>query len=113
MFAGRCVVKRHLWVHCRVPTFADEVAIVQPRYVAAYVLLDGADIPLQHLVLGWPADEVRMGMRVRASAAAARRFSAATGTAMRAVLQHLADDGYLSIPRNNAVALARDCFARR
>lgn len=40
---------------------------IQPPYVAAYVLLDGADIPLQHLVLGCPADEVRMGMRVRAS----------------------------------------------
>jgi len=35
-------------------------------YVAASVLLDGADIPFQHLILGCPADEVRMGMRVRA-----------------------------------------------
>jgi uncharacterized protein len=40
---------------------------IPPPYVAAYVLLDGADIPLQHLVLGCAADEVRMGMRVRAS----------------------------------------------
>jgi uncharacterized OB-fold protein len=39
---------------------------VRPPYVAAYVLLDGADIPLQHLILGCAADEVRMGMRVRA-----------------------------------------------
>ncbi|MBO0876575.1 MAG: OB-fold domain-containing protein [Pseudonocardia sp.] len=39
---------------------------ITPPYVAAYVLLDGADIPLQHLVLGCAADEVRMGMRVRA-----------------------------------------------
>jgi uncharacterized OB-fold protein len=39
---------------------------VTPPYVAAHVLLDGADIPLQHLVLGCPADAVRMGMRVRA-----------------------------------------------
>jgi len=39
---------------------------VTPPYVAAYVLLDGADIPIQHLVLGCPADEVRMGMRVEA-----------------------------------------------
>jgi uncharacterized OB-fold protein len=39
---------------------------VTPPYVAAYVLLDGADIPLQHLILGCPADEVRMGMRVEA-----------------------------------------------
>lgn len=39
---------------------------VKPPYVAAQVLLDGADIPLQHLILGCPADEVRMGMRVEA-----------------------------------------------
>jgi hypothetical protein len=39
---------------------------VTPPYVAAQVLVDGADIPLQHLILGCPADEVRMGMRVRA-----------------------------------------------
>jgi uncharacterized OB-fold protein len=39
---------------------------VTPPYVAAYVLLDGADIALQHLILGCPADEVRMGMRVAA-----------------------------------------------
>lgn len=35
-------------------------------YVAASVLLDGADIPFQHLILGCAAEEVRMGMRVRA-----------------------------------------------
>jgi uncharacterized OB-fold protein len=39
---------------------------LKPPYVAAYVLLDGADIPLQHLVLGCAAEEVRMGMRVKA-----------------------------------------------
>ncbi|WP_235921165.1 Zn-ribbon domain-containing OB-fold protein [Lentzea tibetensis] len=39
---------------------------IKPPYVAAYVLLDGADIPFQHLVLGCAADEVRMGMRVEA-----------------------------------------------
>jgi uncharacterized OB-fold protein len=39
---------------------------ITPPYVSAYVLLDGADIPLMHLVLGCAADEVRMGMRVRA-----------------------------------------------
>ena len=39
---------------------------VKPPYVAAQVLLDGADIPMQHLILGCPADEVRMGMRVEA-----------------------------------------------
>jgi uncharacterized OB-fold protein len=38
----------------------------RPPYVAAHVLLDGADIPLLHLILGCPADEVRMGMRVAA-----------------------------------------------
>jgi uncharacterized protein len=39
---------------------------VTPPYVAAAVLLDGADIAFQHLVLGWDASKVRMGMRVRA-----------------------------------------------
>src|SRR5579859_2322684 len=39
---------------------------VTPPYVAAAVLLDGADIAFQHLVLGCPPGEVRMGMRVRA-----------------------------------------------
>ena len=39
---------------------------VQPPYVAAAVLLDGADIAFQQLILGCDADEVRMGMRVRA-----------------------------------------------
>jgi uncharacterized OB-fold protein len=37
-----------------------------PPYVSAYVLLDGADIAVLHLILGIPADEVRMGMRVKA-----------------------------------------------
>jgi uncharacterized protein len=40
---------------------------VTPPYVAAAVLLDGADIPFQHLVLGCDPGEVRMGMRVRAA----------------------------------------------
>jgi uncharacterized protein len=40
---------------------------IKPPYVAAYVLLDGADIAFLHLVLGCEADEVRMGMRVRAA----------------------------------------------
>jgi uncharacterized protein len=35
-------------------------------YVAASVLLDGADIAFQHLILGCEPAEVRMGMRVRA-----------------------------------------------
>jgi uncharacterized OB-fold protein len=39
---------------------------ITPPYVSAYVLLDGADIAVLHLILGVPAEEVRMGMRVRA-----------------------------------------------
>jgi uncharacterized OB-fold protein len=39
---------------------------ITPPYVSAYVLLDGADIALQHLVQEIPAADVRMGMRVEA-----------------------------------------------
>ena len=39
---------------------------IKPPYVAAYVLLDGADIAFLHLILDCRADEVRMGMRVAA-----------------------------------------------
>lgn len=39
---------------------------IKPPYVAAYVLLDGADIPFLHLILDTPAEDVRMGMRVKA-----------------------------------------------
>jgi uncharacterized protein len=39
---------------------------IQPPYVAAYVLLDGADIAFLHLILDCPAEDVRMGMRVEA-----------------------------------------------
>lgn len=39
---------------------------IKPPYVAAYVLLDGADIPFLHLILGIESADVRMGMRVRA-----------------------------------------------
>lgn len=39
---------------------------IKPPYVAAYVLLDGADIAFLHLILGCAAEEVRMGMRVKA-----------------------------------------------
>jgi uncharacterized OB-fold protein len=39
---------------------------IKPPYVAAYVLLDGADIPFLHLVSEIDADKVRMGMRVEA-----------------------------------------------
>lgn len=37
-----------------------------PPYVVAQVLLDGADIPVPHLILGVPAESVRMGLRVAA-----------------------------------------------
>jgi uncharacterized protein len=39
---------------------------IKPPYVAAYVLLDGADIPFLHLIQEIDASEVRMGMRVQA-----------------------------------------------
>jgi uncharacterized OB-fold protein len=39
---------------------------VTPPYVAAAVLLDGADIAFQHLILGCEPGEVRIGLRVRA-----------------------------------------------
>ena len=39
---------------------------IKPPYVAAYILLDGADIPFLHLVTGIEASDVRMGMRVKA-----------------------------------------------
>jgi uncharacterized OB-fold protein len=40
---------------------------IPPPYVAAYVLLDGADIAFLHLILDCPAEDVRMGMRVEAA----------------------------------------------
>ena len=46
-----------------VPFLAQRIT---PPYVSAYVLLDGADIALLHLILDVPAEEVRMGMRVKA-----------------------------------------------
>ncbi len=39
---------------------------IKPPYVAAYVLLDGADIAFLHLVQEIDATQVRMGMRVQA-----------------------------------------------
>jgi uncharacterized protein len=39
---------------------------IEPPYVAAYVLLDGADIAFLHLILDCAAEDVRMGMRVEA-----------------------------------------------
>jgi uncharacterized OB-fold protein len=39
---------------------------IKPPYIAAYVLLDGADIAFLHLILECDPVEVRMGMRVEA-----------------------------------------------
>jgi hypothetical protein len=39
---------------------------IEPPYVSAYILLDGADIAFQHLVLECDAADVHMGMRVSA-----------------------------------------------
>lgn len=39
---------------------------IKPPYVAAYVLVDGSDIPFLHLILDVEASEVHMGMRVEA-----------------------------------------------
>jgi uncharacterized OB-fold protein len=39
---------------------------IEPPYVSAYVLLDGADIAFLHLILDIDATDVRMGMRVEA-----------------------------------------------
>jgi uncharacterized OB-fold protein len=39
---------------------------VKPPFVAASVLLDGADIPMFHVVGECPPEEARMGMRVQA-----------------------------------------------
>ncbi len=39
---------------------------LEPPYVAAAIVLDGADVPLFHLVGGVAPDDVRMGMRLKA-----------------------------------------------
>ncbi|TWG99256.1 hypothetical protein L615_002700000370 [Nocardioides sp. J9] len=46
-----------------VPFLGQRIA---PPYVSAYILLDGADIALQHLILDIPVEEIRMGLRVKA-----------------------------------------------
>lgn len=43
-----------------------ENAPFPPPYVAASILLDGADIPIMHLIRGVEPGNVRMGMRMRA-----------------------------------------------
>lgn len=39
---------------------------IEPPYVCAHILLDGADIPFFALIHECPLDDVRMGMRVQA-----------------------------------------------
>jgi uncharacterized protein len=39
---------------------------ITPPYVAASIMLDGADLAFQHLIQEIPADDVRIGMRVEA-----------------------------------------------
>lgn len=43
-----------------------EGQLLTPPYVAAAIILDGADVPLFHLIAGCDLDDVRMGMRVEA-----------------------------------------------
>jgi len=43
-----------------------EGQILQPPYACAHVLLDGADVPLLHIVGDCDVDAIRMGMRVEA-----------------------------------------------
>lgn len=43
-----------------------DAAPFPPPYAAVAILLDGADMPILHLLQGIPHDQVRMGMRVRA-----------------------------------------------
>lgn len=44
-----------------------ENAAFPPPYAMGAILLDGADLPIFHLIRGVPVSEVRMGMRLRAS----------------------------------------------
>ncbi len=46
--------------------FPFEGQILEPPYACAHVLLDGADVPVLHIVGGCPVEAVRMGLRVRA-----------------------------------------------
>jgi uncharacterized OB-fold protein len=43
-----------------------DAAPFPPPYIAVAVILEGADLPLFHLLRGIPPEEARMGMRVRA-----------------------------------------------
>ena len=43
-----------------------EGQMLKPPYCFGAIVLDGADMPVYHLISGVPHDEIRMGMRVRA-----------------------------------------------
>jgi uncharacterized OB-fold protein len=43
-----------------------EGQVLEPPYIGAAILLDGADLPIFHIVGGVPPAEARMGMRVQA-----------------------------------------------
>jgi uncharacterized protein len=66
---------------------------VSPPYVAAAVLLDGADIAFSHLILGCDPEQVRMGMRVRAVWQPREERAAAAGT-----ISHFAPTGEPDAP---------------
>jgi uncharacterized protein len=66
---------------------------VTPPYVAAAVLLDGADIAFQHLILGCDPEQVRMGMRVRAVWKPRGEWATTTGT-----ISHFAPTGEPDAP---------------
>ena len=66
---------------------------VTPPYVAAAVLLDGADIAFSHLILGCDPGQVRMGMRVRAVWAPREDGAAAAGA-----ISHFAPTGEPDAP---------------
>ncbi len=66
---------------------------VTPPYVAAAVLLDGADIAFQHLVLGCDPGQVRMGMRVTAVWQPPGERATTTGT-----ISHFAPTGEPDAP---------------
>lgn len=44
----------------------SQVLVVPVPYVCANILLDGADVPIFHLIQECPIEEVRMGLRVEA-----------------------------------------------
>jgi uncharacterized OB-fold protein len=66
---------------------------VTPPYVAAAVLLDGADIAFQHLILGCDPGDVRMGMRVRAAWRPRSEWTTTVGT-----ISHFAPTGEPDAP---------------